>query len=147
VASTSTTALPRPAERPTADIVIYDGHCRLCTRSAERLARADRCARLAFLSRHDPEVERRWPDLSQDDLAQYLYVITPEGRRHRGADALRHLSTRLPPLYWLSPFLHLPGAMPLWRRLYRALARHRFRFGRVEGCDDGSCRLHRTPEP
>ena len=41
------------------------------------------------------------------------------------------------------PVLHLPGTMPLWSWLYRRVAKSRYRFGRVEACDDGSCRIHR----
>ena len=139
----SSNPLPSPAERPGADMIIYDGHCRVCTASSRSLARADRRGRLAFLSLHDPEVARRWPDLSHEELTQYLFLITPGGERFRGADALRYLSTRLPSLYWAAPFLHLPGSMPLWRRLYSAFAKRRFLFGSLNRCDDGACSVHR----
>ncbi len=133
--------LPTPAERPSADVVIYDGHCKFCTASVQRLAGADRRGRLAFLSLHDPETSRRYPELSHDALMAYLYVCTPDGRRLRGAEGFKHLSTRLPALYWMAPPLHLPGFMPLWQFLYRAFAKRRYRFGRIESCEDGSCRL------
>jgi predicted DCC family thiol-disulfide oxidoreductase YuxK len=135
------TVLATPAERPGSDIVIYDGECRFCTASAQRLARADRRKRLSFLSLHDPEVARRWPELRRDELMQYLYVIGTKGDKHRGAEAFRYLSTRLPALYWMAPLLYIPGMMPVWQWLYRAFARRRYRFGRVESCDNGTCRL------
>ena len=133
--------LPTPAERPSADVVIYDGHCKFCTASVRKLARADRRGRLSFLSLHDPATSRRYPELSHDELMTYLYVCTPDGRRLRGAEGFKHLSTRLPALYWMAPALHLPGLMPLWQFLYRAFAKRRYRFGRIESCEDGSCRL------
>ena len=33
--------LPSPADRPEAEVVIYDGHCRICTGQIRRLARWD----------------------------------------------------------------------------------------------------------
>lgn len=141
MARTTVTPLPPPADRSGSDVVIYDGQCKFCTASARRLARADRHERLSFLSLHDPEVQRRWPTLAHDDLMQYVYVCTPSGACHRGAEALKYLSVRLPSLYWMAPFLHIPGMMPVWQALYRAFAKRRYRFGRIESCEDGSCRL------
>lgn len=133
--------LPTPAERPTADVVIYDGHCKFCTASVNKLAARDHRGRLAYLSLHDPETARRYPELSYDDLMQYLYVCTPDGKRLRGAEGFKHLSTRLPALYWMAPLLYLPGLMPVWQAIYRAFAKRRYRFGRIESCEDGSCQI------
>ena len=143
--STSTVAvapLPTPDERPAADVVIYDGHCRICTGQIRRLAAWDSGGRLAYLSLHDAETARRYPDLSHEALMQDMYVVDQRGRRHRGAEAIRFLSCRLPRLWWLAPLLHLPGTLPLWQWCYRQVAKRRYRFGRIESCDDGSCRLH-----
>jgi predicted DCC family thiol-disulfide oxidoreductase YuxK len=143
--STSTIAvvpLPTPAERPAADVVIYDGHCRICTGQIRRLAGWDSGGRLAYLSLHDAETARRYPDLSHEALMQDMYVVDQRGRRYRGAEAIRFLSRRLPRLWWLAPLLHLPGTLPLWQWCYRQVAKRRYRFGRIESCDDGSCRLH-----
>jgi predicted DCC family thiol-disulfide oxidoreductase YuxK len=139
VAENST--LPTPADRPAADVVIYDGECKFCTASVRKLQHYDRLGRLAFLSLHDSAVVRRWPDLTHDDLMQYMYVISSDGRRFRGAEAFKYLSTRLPALYWMAPLLYLPGLMPLWQACYRAFAKRRYRWGRVETCDDGSCKI------
>jgi len=136
------TLLPSLDQRPNADVVIYDGHCRICTAQIERLARLDPAGRLAYLSLHDPEVSRRYPDLSHERLMQEMYVVDQQGRRHHGAEAIRHLSRRLPRLWWLAPLLHLPGTMSLWQWLYRQIANRRYRFGRVESCDGGTCHLH-----
>lgn len=135
--------LPRPDVRPGADVVIFDGDCRICTAQIERLRRFDRGGRLAFLSLHDPETAERFPDLSHDALMADMYVVDQRGRRHRGAEAIRYLSGRLPTLWWLAPSLYFPGSMPLWQKLYRMFAKRRYRFGRIESCENGSCRLHR----
>ena len=59
---------------PGADVVIYDGHCSVCSAAMLRLQRADRCGRLAYLSLHDPEVAQRIPYLSHEDLMREIYV-------------------------------------------------------------------------
>jgi predicted DCC family thiol-disulfide oxidoreductase YuxK len=144
VSMTSEQRLPTPEERPEGDVVIYDGHCKFCTAQVRRLAQWDKNRRLAFLSLHDPEVARRYPDLSYDDLMAEMYVVNQRGNRYGGAAAFRYLTTRLPRLYPLAPLMHLPFTMPLWRWGYRQVAKRRYALaGRMgEGCDDGSCHVH-----
>ena len=140
--TTQNRTLASPDERPDSDVVIYDGQCRICTGQIERLARWDRGRRLSYLSLHDPRVVDRCPDLSHNAMMKEMYVVDRRGRRHAGASALRYLSRRLPTLWWLAPVLHLPGTLPLWRWLYQQIAKRRYRFGRIEACDAGSCHLH-----
>ncbi|HVX11931.1 MAG TPA: DUF393 domain-containing protein [Pirellulales bacterium] len=135
-------SLPTPDERPGADVVIYDGHCRICTAQISRLARWDWGGRLSYLSLHDPRVAERYPDLSHDALMKEMYVVDAAGRRRAGAVAVRRLARRLPTLWWLAPVLHVPGTLPLWQWLYRQIANRRYRFGTTTDCDDGACRLH-----
>ena len=80
--------LPTPDENPDADVVIYDGHCKFCTGQVKNLARWDRGGkRLAFLSLHDPEVARRFPDLTYDQLMEEMYLVDQQGQRYeRGED-------------------------------------------------------------
>lgn len=134
--------LPSPDDRPAADVVIYDGHCRICTGQIRRLARWDWGGRLYYLSLHDLRAAERYPDLSHEALMKELYVVDRSGRRHAGASAIRYLSRRLPALWWLAPILHLPGTLPLWSWLYRQIANRRYRFGKVADCDGGTCHLH-----
>jgi predicted DCC family thiol-disulfide oxidoreductase YuxK len=135
--------LATPTERPNADVVIYDGHCRFCRGQVEKLARFDRHGRLAFLSLHDDEVYRRYPDLTHDELMQEMVVVDRKGQRHQGAASIRYLSRRLPALWLLAPLMHIPFTMPLWRWLYRQVARRRYLIaGKSEECDEGACKVH-----
>jgi predicted DCC family thiol-disulfide oxidoreductase YuxK len=136
-------ALPTPDERPEADIVIYDGQCRICTSQIHKLPSWDRQGKLAYLSLHDPEVRRRWPDLSHERMMQEMVIVDRHGNRHWGAEAVRYLSRRLRRLAWASPFLHFPGSMFLWRPLYRWIARNRYRLSSGAACEEGTCSLHR----
>jgi predicted DCC family thiol-disulfide oxidoreductase YuxK len=147
--TTQTTAaqeLPSPAERPDADVVIYDGDCRFCTGQVRRLHRWDKGHRLAFISLHDPLVSERWPDLTHDMLMAEMFVVDRSGQRHGGATAARYLSRRLPQLWWLAPLLHIPFSMPLWRWMYRQVAKRRYWLaGKArpdEACDGDACKVH-----
>ena len=134
--------LPSPNERPGADVVVYDGKCRICTAQVRKLVWWDDRRRLSYLSLHDHEVYLRWPDLPCQRLMDEMVVIDYRGRCHWGPEAIRYLSRRLPRLWWAAPLLHLPGSMYVWRPLYRWVARNRYRFGGGQ-CDDDACSLHR----
>lgn len=137
-------SLPTPAENPDADVVIYDGHCRFCTNQVQKLARWDGKGRLAFLSLHDAEVARRYPQLSYDDLMKQMYVVTPAGKQYAGAAAFQYLTRRLPRLYPLAAVVHIPFSLPLWQWLYRQVAIRRYKIaGKIdEACDGDACKVH-----
>ena len=138
----SASPLPSPDERPGSDVVIYDGHCRICTRQVSRLPWWDCRKRLSYLSLHDPRVAERYPDLTHEMLMRDMYIVDHTGRRHRGAEAFRYLTLRLRRLWWLAPLLHIPFSLPLWQWLYRQFADRRYLFGRTEECTDDACSLH-----
>lgn len=135
--------LPSPAERPGTDIVVYDGQCGICNSQLRKLLWWDCQHKLSFISLHDPEVARRWPDLSHDRLMQEMVILDRHGNRHWGAEAIRYLTRRLRRLWWASPFLHFPGSMFLWRPLYRWIARNRYRLSGGAACESGTCAVHR----
>jgi predicted DCC family thiol-disulfide oxidoreductase YuxK len=122
--------LADPDERPAADVVIYDADCGLCRSCVRVLSRVDGRRRLAYLPLQDPRVPTRYPDLRPEDLEQHVYVIDPAGRRHAGADAVKYLSRRIPALWCLAPWMHVPGTMPMWRWLYEQVAKRRRCFDR-----------------
>ena len=138
---TASDSLPTVFQRPEADVVIYDGHCKFCRGQVERLHRWDKGGRLAFLSLHDAEVARRYPDLEHEALMQQMVVVDRHGGRRWGAAGFRYLSARLPRLWLLAPLLHIPGSLGLWQFFYREFAKRRYHFGRTGTCDSGSCRL------
>ena len=135
--------LPSPAERPEADVVIYDGECRICTAQVRKLTWWDCQGKLAYLSLHDPLVASRYPDLTHERLMQEMVIVDRQGRRHGGAEAIRYLTRRLRRLWWAAPALNFPGTLPLWRFLYRQIASRRYRFGKVDDCHEGTCSLHK----
>lgn len=139
--------LPDPADRPEADVVIYDGNCNFCISQVKNLRRLDCCGgRLSFLSLHDPRVSERYPDLTHDQLMAEMYIVDQKQQRHGGGDAVRYLSRRLPLLWIAAPILHLPGTANLWRYLYNQVAKRRYKLaGKKDGgsnCDGDACAVH-----
>lgn len=136
--------LPGPAELPDAPVLIYDGHCKFCTGQVKNIARWDGRGRVAFISLHDPEVARRWPDLTHDMLMEQMYVVDPQGNRYGGAAAFRYLSRKLPKLWILAPVMHIPFTLPIWQFFYRQIAKRRYLLmGKsADACDDGACKVH-----
>jgi len=142
--SSTAVHLPSPVENPSADIVIYDGHCKFCAASVQNLARWDaKTHKLAFLSLHDPEVQTRFPQLTHEQLMKEMYLVDRRGSFHRGAEAFRYLTTQLPRLYCLAPLMHIPFSLPLWRWAYYQIARRRYQImGKTQECDGDACRIH-----
>lgn len=110
-------------------MVIYDGHCRFC-RATSRALNFLGANRLAFLSLYDQRVDAIVSDLSREELREHVYVVEHDGTRHEGAGAVRYLTRRLPALWPLMPLLHFPGTLPLWRRAYCWVSKHRHRLNR-----------------
>ncbi|MEM8866082.1 MAG: DUF393 domain-containing protein [Planctomycetota bacterium] len=146
---TDTPKLPSPAERPEADIVLYDGQCNFCRASVTKLVWWDCQDKLAYLSLHEPEVAERWPDVSLDRLHEEMCIVerpaSPHpGRQHWGAEAIRYLSLRLRRLWWLAPVMYFPGIMLLAKPAYRFIARNRYLIaGKAEECESGTCSIRR----
>jgi len=136
--------LRSPRENPSGDIVIYDGHCKFCTAMVKNLAAWDsRGHKLSFLSLHDPEVQNRFPQLTYDQLMKEMYLVDRRGKFHKGAEAFRYLTTRLPRLYMLAPLMYIPFSLPLWRWAYRQIAFRRYAImGKTHECDGDVCRAH-----
>ena len=137
--------LANPAERPDADVVLYDGRCNFCRARVEQLAWLDAGGgRLAYLSLHDPEVAERYPDVDPERLLEEMCVIDRGGGRHWGAEAVRYLSRRIPRLWWLAPVMHAPGVMLAAKPVYAWVSRNRYLIaGRREDCVDGACSIRR----
>lgn len=132
-----------PADRPEADVVIYDGQCPLCTATVQQLAAWDRFHRLAFIPLQDPEVTRRWPFLNREHLMKQIHLISSPCRIYRGAEVLRVLTRRIPRLWPLAPLVHLPGSLPVWQWLYGVISRARYLLGRRKARDAETCSWHR----
>lgn len=112
-------------------VVLYDRDCGVCRWSMAKIMAWDRHGRLRAVSLQDPEADRLLRGMDPERKMDSWHLVTPDGRvRSAGAAA--------PPLLRV-----LPGGRPLaavaaalpgvTEGLYRLVARHRDRLGRILG--------------
>lgn len=123
-------------------VVLFDGQCNFCRSQINVLKRLDGKHRIEFVSLHDPLVQERYSDLTYEQLMDQMWLVTPQGKKLGGADAVRYLTLLLPILWPVAPLMHIPGSMPIWRFLYRQVAKRRYKLA-GRSCDEGgTCSLH-----
>ena len=117
-------------------IVLFDGGCPMCRRTARRLHRFDWRHRLTFADGTDPSRrERLASGLTEEQIMREMWVIEPAAR-YGGFDAVLRIS-RVVPLLW--PFwmvASLPGIRQIGHAVYRRIAANRIRRGK---CTDQFC--------
>lgn len=80
------------------------------------------------------------PDITRQDLMEAIHCITPEGKIHRGARAIRFLGFRIPVLLPIGLFLWLPGVIYVAEVFYKFVSDRRQFFSRIFGCKE-ACAL------
>lgn len=125
--------------------VFYDGQCVICRQTRRIVTALDWLRRVEFVDVHQWDaVEARAPGLDFETAMGQVHVTTAQGLVG-GFDGTRAMLRQLPLGFPLWLLLHLPGMSWLGRRVYRFIARHRYRINRWVGapvCEDGSCRIH-----
>ncbi len=115
-------------------ILLFDGVCNLCNGSVQFIIRRDPGARFRFASLQS-EVGQRYLDELRIDREALDSLILVEGDRwSKESDAVLRIARLLGgPWKALAVFRLLPR--PLRDRLYRLIARNRYRwFGKQESC-------------
>ncbi|HLJ93147.1 MAG TPA: DUF393 domain-containing protein [Gemmataceae bacterium] len=129
-------------------VVLYDGHCTLCTRGARKLLALARPGAVEAVNFQEPGALVPFPGLTHEACMQAMILVAPDGRRFRGFEAaVRAVATR-PVLGWIAYTYYLPGIRQLCDRLYAWVAANRYRLlGKTvtDACTDGTCSLHFPP--
>ncbi|MCG8583525.1 MAG: DUF393 domain-containing protein [Pirellulales bacterium] len=123
-------------------MILFDGECAVCRSGVEMLRRIDGGREFEYVSLHDQRARDLLPDRSHEDLMREMHLVESDGRWYAGAEAVRAISRRVPVLWGVAVCLHVPGTLPVWNRLYRAIARRRYRISARLGCESGACTLH-----
>lgn len=122
------------------DVILYDGHCRLCVGAAKNLERLLPAEKVVLQSFREPGVLERYPALTLERCEQAMQLVRLDGRIFQGAEAVvQALRYR----WWGRAALvyYVPGLRQLADFVYRLIARYRFKLlGRT--CDDGACAIH-----
>jgi predicted DCC family thiol-disulfide oxidoreductase YuxK len=69
-------------------------------------------------------------------------VITPAGKVSGGFDAILELMPAYPSLKPFHPLMSGPLMRHLGSKIYRWVARNRYRIAGTNGCVGGACKLH-----
>ena len=115
---------------------LYDGHCAFCRASRDMLRALDWRGRIAFIDMHSR-------DTPPDPALLGAVQTHVDGETLSGFRAVRRLLRELPLTMPLWLLLHLPGADWLGERVYRFVARNRYRIG--GSCECGVCAIDSTP--
>jgi predicted DCC family thiol-disulfide oxidoreductase YuxK len=129
------------ASRPPA-VLLMDGACPLCRRTAAVLKAADALGRLDVQDARDPDVLRRFPNIDPARALDEMHLVEADGRTHAGYAAYRRMSRMLPAAWPLAIGFHTPGVAPLGRRVYARVARSRLP---VLHCTSASCSIDAPP--
>ena len=117
-------------------IVLYDDGCPMCTFQMKVLSWLDWGNVLALTPLPDPHAKEIAPALTREDLQEAIHCVTPQGRIHRGARAIRFVGLRLPLLVPVALFLWIPGVIFVAEIIYQWISRNRLLLSRVFGCKD-----------
>lgn len=117
------------------DVLLYDGACAFCTRSAARLLGWLPAGAVEAKSFREPGTLERFPAVSADRCERALQLVRADGRVFEGAEAavqaLRHRRWGV-----LARAYYAPGVRQAADAVYRLTARNRFRI-RGGGCAGG----------
>lgn len=121
-------------------VMFYDGMCPICRKSMRTVKRLDWLGRFDFADIHDRGfAEAELPGVTYADMLKQMYVKRPDGQFFGGFRAFRALAPMLPLMWLVAPLLWLPGMAWVGTRVYRFVARNRYRYAK---CDDEFCSLH-----
>jgi len=128
---------------------LYDGKCVICQSTCETFRALDWLKRIEFVDLHDAaNLSEDYPDLGYERLMSEIHVLDRAGTTFVGFAGTRRMLKELPlgfP-FWL--LLQLPGMDALGARIYRFIARRRYRINELLGreapdCAAGSCGMLR----
>jgi predicted DCC family thiol-disulfide oxidoreductase YuxK len=125
---------------PGHDVILFDGHCRLCQGGAKQLKQLLGARGTELRSFREEGVLAAYPGISLERCENAIQLVQADGRVYEGAEALVHALGRR---WWGKPLFayYVPGLRQLSDFLYRVVARYRFRIaGRA--CPDGACAVH-----
>ncbi|GAC1478347.1 MAG: hypothetical protein NVS1B4_22010 [Gemmatimonadaceae bacterium] len=114
--------------------VIYDGECRLCVPLANALRRWDRIGLLEVIPSQQEGVLARFPWIPAPAYADSLQLVAPDGQTVQGAAAIERLLDLLPRGGWISWVFAIPLVRRFADRIYRWVARNRYRLGCGSHC-------------
>ncbi len=123
-----------PTAAPTLTL-LFDGLCPLCTREMRFMRRFDRHGRLVFLDIAAADFDPSRFGLTLPQTMAAMHGVLPDGTVIVGVEVFRRAYSAIG-LGWLIGWTRWPIIRPIADCAYRAFARVRPRFSKLE-CDEG----------
>lgn len=125
-------------------IVLYDGACEFCQRGILLMSRLDWLHRFHPQNARDVEhLPKSFVPLDPEAMLEEMHLLSPDRRQvFRGFEAVRWIVGGLPLLWFLWPFLFIPGVPQAGRKLYIWVAKNRFD---LVPCTHNQCAIRRHP--
>ncbi|MGH7636059.1 MAG: thiol-disulfide oxidoreductase DCC family protein [Gemmatimonadaceae bacterium] len=114
--------------------LVYDGMCRMCTRLSNVLKKWDRQRRIEVVPSQATGVMARFPWIPTRAYAEAIQLVGPGGETWQGAAAIEQLLNVLPRGRWIAWIFSIPLVRTVADRVYRWVARYRYRLGCGEHC-------------
>ena len=128
IPETASTGLGRPYT------LVYDGMCRICTRLSKLLVTWDSRRNIEVVPSQATGVMARFPWIPVKSFSEAIQLVGPGGETWQGAAAVEQLLTILPRGRWIAWVFRVPFVRALADRMYRWVARNRYRMGCGEHC-------------
>jgi predicted DCC family thiol-disulfide oxidoreductase YuxK len=106
--------------------LFYDGACRFCVASMERIRGLDWRGALEYVNFRGPGATAAYAGFDAARAEKELLLQTPAGEWLGGFEAFRWMAGRIPALMPLAPVMHVPGMGWLGQRAYGWVADHRY---------------------
>jgi predicted DCC family thiol-disulfide oxidoreductase YuxK len=112
--------------------LIYDGRCRMCVTAKSGLERLSEAHELRMIPYQSEEAKQLLGLQYREGRPEAAFLVTAGGKISSGLDAFLPLLPGLRGGRLLAKLFALPFVKPVGYRLYRLVARHRYRlFGEV----------------
>ncbi len=115
-------------------VILFDGCCGMCSRSARLISKLDRTRRFRFISMRTKSGRELVSKCGEDPDDPHTLLLIEENRCYTKSDAALAIGRHLMGLHFLASALHfVPRSIRDWS--YDVVARNRFRlFGETETC-------------
>jgi predicted DCC family thiol-disulfide oxidoreductase YuxK len=136
---------------PTPTIMLYDGWCSVCSKSAAKLRKLDNGrARIVTADLRKDTYLLEQHKLNPTDVRRVMHAITPNGQVLTAMDALRHCMNTVG-RGWMLGWTKTPLIHQITDHMYLAFANNRLRWFAKHKCTDGTCAISQrqatTSEP
>lgn len=106
----------------------------MCSRLARVLVEWDARRLIEIVPSQASGVMARFPWIPSSAYAQAIQLVGPGGKTWQGAAAVEQTLTILPRGTWIAWIFHVPFVRALADRVYRWIARNRYRLGCGDHC-------------